>query len=185
MISQLFEQIFCCYNFPWYLFLNSSIVDCFEIKKTKWSTFNLDQIIKSDYHKDLCDKMSSSDKFLHQYFKDLGIALGFSKNHSLSLFDLPSMLRSTFNSEMALNTQSTKDAFAYSQCEKDTMSKQSFHTWHYDVLSSQINWANYFDSGEPEFHPCNPVNEGKCCNFWTTFLQHQLKPIMKVCIFLH
>ena len=35
--------------------------------------------------------MSDNDKFLQEYFTDLGVALGFPKNNSLSLFDLPSM----------------------------------------------------------------------------------------------
>ena len=61
------------------------------------------------------------DQFLQGYFKDLGIALGFGTNVSLSLFDLPSMLNQAFNyKDDALENILVRDIFIYSQCELGT-----------------------------------------------------------------
>ena len=155
----------------------------------KWSVFNLDQkILSTDYH-EICQKMSDSDKFLQDYFTDLAIALGFPKNGSLSLFDLPSMLSSTFKSDKPSNIQKTRDIFVYSQCKMDTIVKASFHTCYDDGTNYKPTWLNYLSSRKNEsFHPCLDKDgygtyESKCCNFWTAHLQNELKPIMKVCKF--
>ena len=151
----------------------------------KWSVFNLDQkILATDYH-EICQKMSDSDKFLQDYFSDLAVALGFPKNGSLSLFDLPSMLSSTFKSDKPSNIQKTRDIFVYSQCKMDTIVKASFHTCYDDGTIYKPTWLNYLSSGKnASFHPClEKDGYGKCCNFWTAQLQNELKPIMKVCKF--
>ena len=163
---------------------------------TKWSVFNLDQQIAALNYQEICQKMSDSDKFLQKYFTDLGVALGFPKNSSLSLFDLPSMLSSSFESEKGTQVQKTRETFVYSQCKKETIVKSSFHTCYYDGTSAPFKptWVNYLSSEKnASFHPCSETmigndgktmaNDGKCCNFWTTQLQHDLKPIMKVCKF--
>ena len=70
-----------------------------------YSIFDLDKEVSSFYgaqyggngYNEFCKKMSNMDKLLQIYFTDLGVALGFEKNHSLSLFDLPSLLTSQFN----------------------------------------------------------------------------------------
>ena len=64
----------------------------------QWSSFSLEKEIISDrfIQYEYCKKMSVTEKFLHEYFKDLSTALGFSKNHSLSLLEIPSMLSSAF-----------------------------------------------------------------------------------------
>ena len=63
-----------------------------------WSIFDLEKEIKSGQSDKICSKMSKTDKFLSSYFKDLGINIGFIKNHTVSLFDLPSMLSSVVSS---------------------------------------------------------------------------------------
>ena len=159
----------------------------------KWSVFNLDQqIMATDYH-EICQKMSDNDRFLQEYFTDLGVVLGFSKNSSLSLFDLPSMLSSTFESEKGTQVRKTREIFVYSQCKMNTLIKASFHQSFNDGSAFKPTWLNYFSSERnSSFHPCSETmigndgqiraNDGKYCNFWTTQLQHELKPIMKVCI---
>ena len=59
-----------------------------------YSIFDLE---KEVLYNEFCKKMSTMERFLQQYFTDLGVALGFKTNHSMSLFDLPSMLTSQFN----------------------------------------------------------------------------------------
>ena len=161
---------------------------------SKWSVFNLDhQIIATDY-KEICEKMSDNDKFLQEYFTDLGVALGFPKNNSLSLFDLPSMLSSSFESEKGTSVRKTREIFVYSQCKMNTLIKASFHKSFNDGSAFKPTWLNYFSSERnSSLHPCSETmigndgqiraNDGKYCNFLTTQLQHELKPIMKVCIF--
>ena len=138
--------------------------------------------------------MSDNDRFLQEYFTYLGVALGFTKNSSLSLFDLPSMLSSTFESEKGTQVRKTREIFVYSQCKMDTLIKAGFHKCFDDGSDFKPTWLNYFSSERNmSFHPCSETtisnggeiiaNDGKCCNFWTTQLQHELKPIMKVCIF--
>ena len=65
----------------------------------QWSSFSLEEVINSDHfiQYEYCKKMSGTEKFLHEYFKDLSSALGFSKNHSLSLLEIPSMLSAAFS----------------------------------------------------------------------------------------
>ena len=67
--------------------------------KEQWSSFSLEEEMTSDrfIQYEYCKKMSDTEKFLHEYFKDLSSALGFSKNHSLSLLEIPSMLSSAFS----------------------------------------------------------------------------------------
>ena len=68
------------------------------------------------------------DKFLQSYFKDLGIALGFSTDESLSLFDIPSMLTPAFKyKDDATENILMRDIFLYSQCELGTFPTSSPH----------------------------------------------------------
>ena len=160
----------------------------------KWSVFNLDQQITATDYEEICKKMGDLDKFLQEYFTDLGVALGFSKNNSLSLFDLPSMLSSSFESEKGTSVRKTREIFVYSQCKMDTLIKASFHKSFNDGSAFKPTWSNYLSSNRnSSFHPCGETmirndgkimaNDGKYCNIWTTKLQHELKPIMKVCTF--
>ena len=43
--------------------------------------------------------------------------------------------------------------------------------------ASVASWNTFLNKNQQ--HPCN-VNGSKCCHFWTSYLQHDLKPIMKV-----
>ena len=125
--------------------------------------------------------MSNEDKFLQEYFVDLGVALGFSKDHALSLFDLPSILSSSFDPEMNFNRRMTRDVFIYSQCQAETIITSSFFKCYNDVAPWKPTWLNYYyNKRNVSYHPCYE-KDGKCCNQWTTQLQHELKPIMKVC----
>ena len=49
---------------------------------TYWSIFNLDKFLSNNNLKsnDYCQKMSSMDKFLQNFFKELGQAIGFSRS---------------------------------------------------------------------------------------------------------
>ena len=147
-----------------------------------WSMFNLDSKLDSTLMDKYCQKTSPMDQFLQNYFKDLGADLGFEANHSLSLFDLPSILTSAFNyKEFSDGTseQQVRDTFMYSQCEMGTL-RQQLGTPH---ACHENGWKK-FHSGN-SLHPCE-TNETmdnydmNCCNFWTGFLRNNLKPIMKV-----
>ena len=149
---------------------------------TFWSLFNLDSKLDSRFMDKYCQKTSTRDKFLQNYFKDLGIVLGFEANHSLSLFDLPSILTSTFNyKEFSSDTseQHVRDTFLYSQCEMETL-KQELGTPH---ACYKAGWKTFLSKNS--LHPCE-TNETmhsshiNCCHFWTGFLRNKLKPIMKV-----
>ena len=97
-----------------------------------WSTFDLNQKIFAANKEEYCQKMSDTDKFLNDYFMDLANAIGFERNHSLSLFDLPSILSSSFDSKVNVGYRMTKDVFPYSQCQMGTMSSKSFHKCYKD-----------------------------------------------------
>ena len=152
-----------------------------KIDDRDWSIFDLEKEVKSDKFDKICSKMSKTDKFLSAYFKDLGIKIGFEENHTLSLFDLPSILSSAVHSGQT-NTQSTKQTFMYSQCEMKTLTLSDFHY----CLANK--WFQFVEGKKT--HPCNSTSsntvgptygmEDKCCFFWTSILQHKIKPIMRV-----
>ena len=50
------------------------------------------------------------------------------------------------------------------------------HVWFSEADNT---WSDYLNERSKDQHPCFAENK-KCCNFWTSALQHQLKPIMKV-----
>ena len=54
------------------------------INERDWSIFDLDMEIKSDRSDKICSKMGKMDQFLSEYFKELGISIGFDRNHTLS-----------------------------------------------------------------------------------------------------
>ena len=99
----------------------------------QWTTFDLYQKILAANHEAHCKQLSKTDKFLHDYFKDLANAIGFEKNHSISLFDLPSMMRTSFDSKVLIQNEMTKDVFLYSQCKMGTTSGTSFHKCYQDA----------------------------------------------------
>ena len=82
--------------------LTNAIID-----EKEWSIFDLDMEIKSDQSDKICSKMGKMDKFLSEYFKELGVSIGFNKNHTLSLFDLPSILSPALGGSQT-NTKLTK-----------------------------------------------------------------------------
>ena len=57
------------------------------INGNDWSTFDLQEKLDVVKSKEYCEAMTNNEKYLQNYFEELGIALGFSKNSSLSLFD--------------------------------------------------------------------------------------------------
>ena len=69
----------------------------------EWSTFDLEPMqFRRKYPSEIClycEKISTYEKDLHSYFKELGIANGFKENSALSLFDLPSMLSTSFDAK--------------------------------------------------------------------------------------
>ena len=151
------------------------------VEGKKWSIFDMEMEIKADQSDKFCSQMSKMDRFLGNYFQDLGIAIGFEKNHTLSLFDLPSMLSSTIGMSQT-NTKSTKEAFLYSQCKMNTLTMSDFHSCYTN------KWHHFIQ--KKKSHPCKNSTfntwsttygtENKCCHFWTSILQHKLKPIMRV-----
>ena len=68
----------------------------------EWSTFDLEPMqFRRKYPSEICvycEKISTYEKYLHNYFKELGIVTGFKEN-AVSLFDLPSMLSTSFDAK--------------------------------------------------------------------------------------
>ena len=67
---------------------------------------------------------------------------------------------------MSLVSKEQKIPFPYSQCDIGTL--QSFEKCVRDSKEGKCNKNMTSNPNEP------------CCNFWTTFLGHDLKPIMRV-----
>ena len=108
--------------------------------------FNLEEKWNADRYDGCCDKFSMMDEFLQEYFKDLGEAIGFQTNNSFSLFDIPSMLTSSFNykgDSTDINQQQIRDAFIYSQCKAGSL--ESVSILH---ICFEKSW-NAFVKGEP------------------------------------
>ena len=99
----------------------------------QWTTFNLYQKMFAQNFEEHCKNVPNTDKFLHNYFKELANAIGFEKNHSFSLLDLPTMLSTSFDSKVTVSNQLTKDIFPYTQCKMGTMSRTSFHSCYQDI----------------------------------------------------
>ena len=143
----------------------------------EWSSFDLQTEMEVTKAKQICKTMSIKnkfvlDKFLHNYFTDLGIVTGLPSNGSISLFDLPSMFAQHVQDDAR---QRTKDVFIFSQCEKNTI-QGSLHQCYTE------DWKRFLHGDE---HPYCKNNEtegfrNNCCHMWTSILQHRLKPIMKV-----
>ena len=109
--------------------------------------FNLEEKWNADKYEGCCDKFSMMDEFLQEYFKDLGEAIGFQRNNSFSLFDIPSMLTSSFNYKgdsisTDISQQQIRDAFIYSQCKAGSLESVSIH------VCFEKSW-NAFVKGEP------------------------------------
>ena len=138
--------------------------------KIEYSTFDEYLEIYPDFGKYLCDQMTSLDLKLHEYFKDLGIPLGFQRNYSLSLFEIPSMLGPAMHSRKE-RMQYSKDIFAYSKCSLNRMSTSA--TFHQCFVNY---WREYLKDGK--IHPCD--KSPFCCHFWTKSMNNNLRSIMQV-----
>jgi hypothetical protein len=109
----------------------------------KWSVFDLEMKFELETFsgdKTVCDKLSDMDEFLNGYFQNLSTAIGFTEDHSFSLFDIPSMFRAELELEN-LNTKKmlAKEVFLYSQCQKRKI-KKDFHPCFFDCWSTFINY---------------------------------------------
>jgi hypothetical protein len=112
--------------------------------------FILQEKWNADKYDGCCDKFSMMDEFLQEYFKDLGEAVGFQTNNSLSLFDIPSMLTSSFNYKgdpTDINQQQIRDAFIYSQCKVGSL-KSQFATVSTAHMCFENGWKEFL-KGEP------------------------------------
>ena len=152
----------------------------------QWSTFSLDSAIFHGVRKDAwnlppktfpisryCENMSNYDEFFHKSLKVLGVALGFSRTKSVSLFDLPSMLVSfnvkEWNEKYGFERFGVKNQsipFPYTQCKAGTLETFEQCSKLAETNICQKNMS--IDANQP------------CCNFWTQSLQNNLKPIMMV-----
>ena len=158
------------------LLSNFANLTYFETSEVKFSSFSLETPLSTDsmFIPKYCQKMTKTERFIHNYFKDLGSAIGL--NNSLSLLDIPSMLGSAFKPHVS--PLMTREAFLFSQCEMKTLGHgtRGYHPC-FDADLNQAHWEEFL-SGSGK-HPCDE-GSNKCCNFWTTHLQHRLLPIMKV-----
>ena len=80
------------------------------------------------------------------------------------------------------NFRNNRDAFPYTQCEMGTITQRSLHACYHGHDSmgyGQQTWIEYLDGRNKTLHPCLTENQD-CCNFWTSALQNQLQPMMKV-----
>ena len=113
------------------------------------SIFNLEEKWNADKSKGCCDKFSIVDELLQEYFKDLGIAIGIQSHNSFSLFDIPSMMTSSFNykgDSTDINQQQIRDAFIYSQCKAGSL-KSDFAIDSTPHICFEKGW-NKFVKGE-------------------------------------
>ena len=90
----------------------------------------------------VCDELSSMDEFLNEYFQNLSTAIGFTEDHSFSLFDVPSMFRAELELQKKnTHTMLAKEVFLYSQCQKRKIEKD-FHP----CFSKKGFWSDYINS---------------------------------------
>ena len=121
--------------------LTSAIIG---VKDYQCSIFDLDVKMKLpdqlSGHATVCDELSSMDEFLNEYFQNLSTAIGFTENHSFSLFDVPSMFRAEMELEnLRTHRMLTKEVFLYSQCQKRKVEKD-FHPCFHERWSTYINY---------------------------------------------
>ena len=106
------------------------------------SIFDLEMKLKLSGVDNICNELSSMDKFLHGYFQNLSIAIGFAEAHSFSLFDIPSMFSIETELERSvINTREmlVKEVFLYSQCQRKTFTSD-FHLCYYEFWTRYINF---------------------------------------------
>ena len=111
--------------------------------------FNLEEKLNADKFDGCCDEFSIMDELLQEYFKDLGLAIGFQSDNSFSLFDIPSMMTSSFNykgDSTDINQQQIRDAFIYSQCKAGSL-KSNFAIVSTPHICFEKGW-NAFVKGE-------------------------------------
>ena len=140
-----------------------------EIGPVTWSTFDDTHIysIVED-----CLKVSQHEKIMHKYFAELGVALGFEENETLSLFDIPSIMSKLDNEDTIVKEAS--QVFIHSHCAalKKDPELTNNNKDCYNGIWSQNGIKNY---------PCKVGQEqDQCCNYWSKQLGHKLKPIMKI-----
>ena len=105
------------------------------------SIFDLEMKLKPSGIDNICNELTSMDEFLHGYFQNLSIAIGFSENHSFSLLDIPSMFSiETELDQSVINTVEmlAKEVFLYSQCQKRNITLD-FHPCFYEFWMIYIN----------------------------------------------
>ena len=110
------------------------------------SIFDLEMECKLGYT-NVCDQLTSMDKFLNKYFQNLSTAIGFTENHSFSIFDIPSMFRAEMELEKEDTTQMlAKEVFLYSQCQKRNISMEGYpFSLDFHPCFSQF-WRYYINS---------------------------------------
>ena len=116
------------------------------------SIFSLEEQWNAMKFDGCCDEFSIMDEILQEYFKDLGLAIGFQSNNSFSLFDIPSMMTSSFNykgDSTDINQQQIRDAFIYSQCEAGSLESQ-FSTSSTPHICFEKGWKEFLKGGPGE-----------------------------------
>jgi hypothetical protein len=143
-------------------------------KSAVWSSFDYVSKLPESLIDKQCHGMSSSEKYVHEYFTQLGQAVGFKPDQLLSLYEVPSMVASL--DSQALNLPFTRSSFLYSQCFNDSklnVLKSCFYTWQHVVIGKQA-------------HPCDQTDSSQttdtkyCCNSWTKKMGSNLKEIMQI-----
>jgi hypothetical protein len=117
----------------------------------KWSSFDYASKWSGNQMESQCNGMSSSEKKLHEYFTQLGQAVGFKPDELLSLYEVPSMVASLDKQNFDLPF--TRSSFMYSQC-------------YNGFTASTVNQFETFET--------------TVCNIWTKKLGNNLKPIMQI-----
>ena len=141
------------------------------ILSKSFSLFDLDKEWSVHQFPEMCQTLlKGSEKNLHDYFKEIGESIGFRKNESISLFDLPSIFGKV---QGAIHTtEKLRNSFVFSQCMKNTIfNPVTFHGCYLPIM--EANLTN---------HPCNSDNSElkRCCNLWSNMIYQELLPIMKV-----
>ena len=140
-------------------------------KKREWicypcSLFDVDSSVNWLHLTEFCEKEKDYEMDLHNYFRELQMALGSWKNNSISLYDLPSMVKSSFDSKDWNQKKfgNRQIPFLFSQCREGTI--KTFE----DCVEESENGICTKNMSLDKTQPC--------CNFWTNFLEHDLRPIM-------
>jgi hypothetical protein len=123
-------------------------------KSADWSSFDYVSKTSGLIMDKICNRMSRSEKNVHEFFTQLGQAVGFKPDESLSLFEVPSMVASL--DKKTFDLPFTRSSFFYSQC--------------------------YNESTASVVHAVNQIEqfENRVCNSWTKKMGNNLKVIMQI-----